>query len=97
VLGEYIDHHATEEEKEMFPSLTKPGVDWDSVLEQMTTRREELKEEKGLAELEEKLLAQTESSSTKRSGSSRSSTSRSAGESRPQASGRKSTKSRDES
>jgi hypothetical protein len=97
VLGEYIAHHAGEEEKEMFPSLTKPGVDWDSVLEQMSSRREELKLEKGLAELEEKLLAQTETRPARRSGSTRSGTSRSAGEARPQASSRKSGKSRDES
>ena len=97
VLGEYIDHHATEEEKELFPSLTQPGVDWDSVLEQMTTRREALKEEKGLAELEEKLLAQTETSSSRRSGTARSGAGRSTGEARPQASSRKSAKSRDES
>jgi hypothetical protein len=97
VLGEYIDHHATEEEKEMFPSLTKPGVDWDSVLEQMNARREELKEEKGVAELEQRMLEQTESASGSRPGSARRGSTRSAAEARPQAASRKSKKSRDES
>ena len=39
VLGEYIDHHVKEEEGEMFKQITKPGVDWDSVLQEMQAQR----------------------------------------------------------
>ena len=96
VLGEYIAHHATEEEKEMFPSLTKPGVDWDSVLEQMSTRRQELKEEKGLADLEERMVEQTENAALRGSGKARRGSKPSSAEARPQAASRKPAKSRDE-
>jgi len=87
VLGEYIDHHVKEEENEMFKQITKPGVDWDSVLQEMQTQRAQLFEEKGLPPEEEQAAAKT-SRSTGRSSSSRASGGER--ESRPQASSRSS-------
>ena len=97
VLGEYVNHHVKEEEGEIVPGLGKSGVQWESILEQMTTRREELEEEKGLAELEdEEMMDQSDDASARSSRASRSGTGRAAGESRPQASASKSSKSRGE-
>ncbi len=87
VLGEYINHHVQEEEGEMFKQITKPGVDWDSVLQEMQTQRAQLFEEKGLPPEEEQAAAKTTRSSSA-TGSSRSAGSQ--GESRPQAASRSS-------
>ena len=87
VLGEYIDHHVKEEENEMFKQITKPGVDWDSVLQEMQTQRAQLFEEKGLPPEGEQAAAKA-TRSTSGAGSSR--TARGQGESRPQASSRSS-------
>jgi hemerythrin-like domain-containing protein len=53
VLGEYVNHHITEEQNEMFPKLKKAQLDWDALAAEMQQRKHELQEELGLGASED--------------------------------------------
>ena len=41
VLGEYVDHHVKEEEKQMFPKVRKARLDLEHLAEQIKERKEQ--------------------------------------------------------
>jgi len=50
VLGEYIKHHVKEEENEIFPAVSSEKDELDALGQEMSSRKEELVEELGLAD-----------------------------------------------
>ena len=45
VLGEQIEHHVEEEEKELFPEVLKADIDLDALGERMAMRKRELQKQ----------------------------------------------------
>ena len=53
VLGEYIDHHVKEEERQMFPQARRADLDLDELGMQLQQRKQELMSELGMDAVEE--------------------------------------------